>query len=511
MTPLPDSGKALRAACRGALVLFLFALPLAGADGAGPTVKVRAGNATVQLPLERYVAAVLAGESSVFRSSEALEAMAVAARTYAVRMRGRHASEGFDFCSTTHCQRLDLSAITPRLEAAAQATAGELLWFEGRPAFACYTRDCGGRSEDASAVWPEQAAPYLRSRDDPYCLRAGASNGSVWEWNADPRQVAEALRRASLRAPQRLERVEIESATPSGRALNLVLLGAGERVRIAAGSFRLAMGREVGWNTVRSDLYRVGASGGRLVFEGRGSGHGVGLCQDGAEQMGREGRTWREILAFYYPGTIPGLTAQGIPWQRLSGESLSLATTRPQTDGSLLATAERLLRGVTERTHLAAPAKIEIRVYPDLDTFRNATGEPGWVAAHSANGRIDLQPAEILRRRGALEDTLHHELLHVVIEAHAAPGLPLWFREGLVEYLDQPPPAAPAIPRAPSDADLAQTADPARARRAYRDAAAMVAWLARRYGETALFEWLRTRLPPAVRNTSSSQEPTKSR
>ena len=74
-------------------VALLLALPLAAAQ----PVKVRLANRTVEMPIERYVAAALAGESSVFRSSEALKAMAVAARTYAVRLRGRHSAEGFDF------------------------------------------------------------------------------------------------------------------------------------------------------------------------------------------------------------------------------------------------------------------------------------------------------------------------------------------------------------------------------------------------------------------------------
>ena len=106
------------------------------------------GGKVVEMPLEKYVAGVLAGESSVFRSDDALKAMAIAVRTYAVRLRARHAKEGFDFCATTHCQRVDLKAVTPHLEAIAEETAGEMLWFEGKPAFACYTRDCGGRSED---------------------------------------------------------------------------------------------------------------------------------------------------------------------------------------------------------------------------------------------------------------------------------------------------------------------------------------------------------------------------
>ena len=140
-----------------------FRVHLSAADGGG----------VAQVPLERYVAGVLAGESSVFRSSEALKAMAVAARTYAVRLRGRHSAEGFDFCATTHCQRVDLGGIAARLEEAASATAGELLWWEGKPAFTCYTLDCGGRTEDGAAVWPDLAAPYLRAHEDAWCERAG--------------------------------------------------------------------------------------------------------------------------------------------------------------------------------------------------------------------------------------------------------------------------------------------------------------------------------------------------
>ena len=145
---------------------------------------------TLDLPLEKYVAAVLAGEASTLRSDEALKAMAVAARTFAVYGRGRHAQEGYDLCGTTHCQRIDLAGVTPRLEAAAAATAGELLWSAGKPAFAVYSRDCGGVTEDVSAVWPEISAAYLRRQTDPYCARQGANS---WVWRAKPVDVLPAL------------------------------------------------------------------------------------------------------------------------------------------------------------------------------------------------------------------------------------------------------------------------------------------------------------------------------
>jgi stage II sporulation protein D len=454
-------------------------------------LKVRVGTAVLDLPLERYVAGVLAGESSVFRSDAALRAMAVAARTYAIHLRGRHSAEGYDFCATTHCQRVDMDAVTPRLTSIAEETAGELIWFEGKPAFTPYTRDCGGRTEDA-------AEPYLKVHPDVYCARAGTE---VWQWDADPVRIVKALASSGLRAPQTLGSITVVSRTASGRALALSLAGAGETVRISAGSFRFALGRELGWNTVRSDLYEIQSGGGRILFQGRGAGHGMGLCQRGAQQMGAEGRSYRDILVYYYPGTAVGVTARGLAWQRLGGESVALWTTQPERDGSLLAIAERESRRVMERTNWPWPAHVEIRVYPDLDSFRNATGEPGWVAGFTEGRRIQLQPASVLRGQGVLEHTVRHELLHVAVESRAASGEPVWFREGIVAYLTGP--------EAKGGAGTSPAQAPAR--RAHDEARQAVDDLVRRYGEATVLDWVARGLPPEVKNTSVSQAPTKSK
>jgi stage II sporulation protein D len=487
-----------------ALLLLWLAIPLIAAE---PTFKVRIGDTTVEAPRARYVAAVLAGEASVFQSDEALKAMAVAARTYAVRLRGRHAAEGFDFCSSTHCQRVEFNGITPRLQAIAASTAGELLWYRGKPAFTPYSRDCGGRTEDAAVVWPDLAAPYLTSRADPYCSRGGSS---AWQWSGDAGRIVAALQHAQLRTPRALDRIAITQRTPSGRALNLMLWGAGESVPINAGSFRFAVGREIGWNSVLSDRYEVRTVDGRMVFQGSGSGHGVGLCQHGAEQMGVEHHSYREMLAFYFPGASLSVAASGISWQRLGGDSVILLTTDTQHDSAILAMADRQMRAVIQRTHWPAPSNVEILVYPDLDTFRDATGEPGWVAAHTVGRRIHLQPAAVLRAHNALEPTVRHELLHVLVESQSAAGLPLWFREGLVEFLDAPPHSGGPV-RIPADTELRDTADAARARRAYDDAARAVADLVTRYGEATVLSWVTGGLPDAVKNTSTNQAPMKHR
>jgi stage II sporulation protein D len=457
--------------------------------GAPVTLKVRLPKGIVQMDVEHYVASVLAGECSTFRSDEAIKAMAVAARSYALNLRGRHASEGFDLCSTTHCQRVEPDRVTERLATLGLQTAGEILWFEGKPAFACYSKSCGGHTEDGDAVWAALRAPYLRHHPDPYCTRQSRAD---WHWNPPAIEIAAALRASQLRAPAEIRGITVLRRDASGRARELELVGDAERVRVAASSFRFAIGRALGFQTMASDLWQVSNTGGRILFSGTGDGHGAGLCQLGADQMGSEGHGYREILAFYYPGAPIGVNARGLQWHRLGGENVALLTTQP--DSSVLPVADRLTREIAQRYGWTAPAGIEIRVYPDVETFRNATGEPGWVAARTTGRRIDLQPAAILR--GALESTLRHELLHVFVGAQSIGGLPVWFREGVVGYLENP--AGGAAANDP-DGDIRQTEDAAKARRAYAAAARRVADLARQYGEPTVLGWLRTGLPPQVK------------
>jgi stage II sporulation protein D len=231
--------------------------------------------------------------------------------------------------------------------------------------------------------------------------------------------------------------------------------------------------------------------------------------------MGAEGRSYRDILAFYYPGTAAGLTARGLPWQRLRGDSITLLTTAPQQDRAILASAERMEQGIAQRTHWLVPANLELRVYPDLDSFRNATGEPGWVAAHTEGRRIHLQPTSVLRARGVLDATVGHELAHAFIESQSVQSqnpeqtTPLWFREGLAAFLQAGRGSGAAA--IPSERDLRQTADPDRARRAEAQAQAEVGALVQRYGESGVLGWVRRGLPAEVAKASASQPAAKSK
>jgi stage II sporulation protein D len=93
--------------------------------------------------------------------------------------------------------------------------------------------------------------------------------------------------------------VEIVERTASGRAARIALEAGKRRVTLTGADLR----QRLGWSRLRSLAFEVEPVKGGFAFDGKGSGHGAGLCQWGAAGFAREGRTYREILAHYYPGT----------------------------------------------------------------------------------------------------------------------------------------------------------------------------------------------------------------
>lgn len=228
--------------------------------------------------------------------------------------------------------------------------------------------------------------------------------------------------------------------------------------------------------------------------------------------MASEGFSYREILAFYYPGTSAGTTAHQFDWARLGGEKVAVLTTRPDVDRKVLVLAEKLQREWESRLNWAETREITIRIYPDLDSFRNATGEPGWVAARTSGPSIEMQPAGVLENRGVLRSTLRHELLHALLQMHARAGLPVWFREGLVEWLTRSgadsQSAASRLVGMHGDLDLLQRSDRATAERAYVAAEVRVRELVSRYGADVVLTWVERGLPEDVKNSSANSAAT---
>lgn len=452
----------------------------------------------VTMPLEDYVAAALEGESASFTHAESLKAMAVVVRSYAVRFRPRHGDQGFDFCDNTHCQNLNFTGLTAAVRAAVEATHGELLWYQGLPAATYYHQNCGGTLAAGEEVWPTVHEPYLRTHADPYCTQ-----GAPLPWKAElsREEIDKTLREQGLAAPADWTSLTVESRAASGRVLKLAFHSPTKPPQpISASSLHFAIGRTFGWNRVRSDLYQLELAGGSIIFNGRGAGHGVGLCQAGAEEMAREGKSYRQILDFYYPGTRLGVTAQGLAWQIRESDSFELKSTQPDEDAQVLTVAQRTLDALQTELGWRLGFKTQLRVFPTMDTYRNATGQPGWIAAYTRGHVISLQPLSTLRGKGLLESTLRHEFTHLLVESRARQGTPLWFREGLVLYLSDTDKSTKPVmmPEREMEAALESPASQEALQRAYAAARTRVAQLIAQNGRETVLLWLSSGLPGAA-------------
>ena len=388
--------------------------------------------------LETYVEGVLAGEASNLKAPAALEAMAVVARTWALGARGRHRVDGFDFCSLTHCQvfRLPSGTAGGRVDALAHAvrrTSGQVLKYNGRLIDAYFGAHCGGMTEAAGDIWPDSAQPYLVSLRDPYC--AGSTHAN-WQQGISLERLRKILEEdmgVALSGP--LRGLSIDNRTASGRA-RILRVAARSDLRIDANQFRYAVNRRLGWYTLKSNLYDLNRRGDSFMFTGHGLGHGVGLCQAGAREMGRLGIDYERILAHYFPGTAVGQVATNPATSVLSSEHFELvfpSGQQPWASETLqaLEDSRRSLAVLAE----ALPGKVHVETSETTPEFIRATGQPGWAAASNDGQSIALQPLAKLKRKGILLSTLRHELTHLAIHRRRAPGVPQWFEEGLVLYL----------------------------------------------------------------------------
>jgi stage II sporulation protein D len=269
------------------------------------SLRVRLDGRVVSVPVEDYVAGCIVAELGSLdlppqAAARAREVQAIVCRSYALGNLQRHASEGFELCATTHCQvyRPTPATVIGRLaREAAERTAGRILWMDGRPAVPAYHADCGGRTSPAADVWGGAPTPYLASVKDDVCERR-----PPWRWEVAISALAAALRRAPGLQFDGLRNVDIARRDVAGRAADVRLVGPDSRT-IRGDDFRAAVISAFGPSSMRSTLFTVARRGSSLVFEGRGNGHGVGLCQLGLISRAGRGESPQAILSHYFPGT----------------------------------------------------------------------------------------------------------------------------------------------------------------------------------------------------------------
>ncbi|MHB1025286.1 MAG: SpoIID/LytB domain-containing protein [Desulfobacteria bacterium] len=251
--------------------------------------------AVAVVPLEAYVAAVLSREAPPRFHPEALAALAVAVRTYAVGAAAKPRDPAYDVVCGVEDQVFDgMDGVPAVFREAADRTRGQVVRYRGELARTVYHSTCGGRTEDAGSVWGKDI-PYLRAQ---FCGDCADSPVYRWEYRmseTEGRRVAKALGVP----PGKDLGIAVTGRTPTGRASRVRISSGGVSRELQAAEFRKA----AGYAKVRSLKMEIVHVAGEWRFTGEGWGHGVGLCQYGANGMARRGAGFREILARYYPGT----------------------------------------------------------------------------------------------------------------------------------------------------------------------------------------------------------------
>jgi stage II sporulation protein D len=241
-----------------------------------------------ELPLEDYVKEVVMAEVSSNWEMEALKTQAVLSRTYAIYQKKMNGNALFHLTSSVLHQAYKGNGSDTRVAYAVDETAGEILTFNGSLIEPFYHSTCGGKTEDAQDVFGKSFA-YLK----PVESNCESSPYWIWEKRIPFTEMEKALNISGIKE------VAVKSYTSTKRVRELIIVHGSGATTIKATDLR----KFLGWSRIPSTNFTVKRDEDSMIFEGKGYGHGVGLCQWSALQMALEGKNYKEILSFFYPGT----------------------------------------------------------------------------------------------------------------------------------------------------------------------------------------------------------------
>lgn len=249
------------------------------------------------VPVDDYLRSVVPEEMPTDWPAEALKAQSVAARSFALKSRGRHAAEGYDLCTTTHCQLYKgIASEKTASTAAVRATRGEVLTYGGQPIEALFHTDSGGMTESSEDVWGSHV-PYLRAvRDTPLGTMPWTKTMSTADLEKKLAAKGHAIGR--LRAieltPLAVGRAA-KDRTASGRVKAMTVTGTKGTATLTGTAWRSLLG-------LKSTLFDAKLTKDSVTFTGFGAGHGLGISQWGAERLAGTGKSYADILHHYYTG-----------------------------------------------------------------------------------------------------------------------------------------------------------------------------------------------------------------
>ena len=300
------------------------------------------------LPVEDYLTSVISSEMKSSCSLEFLKAAAVISRSWLLAQmekRRTHEDKGpgffslsrtdeelvrwydredhtlFDVCADDHCQRYQgvTRILSPQVQQAVAATRGQILVSGGHICDTRFGKCCGGRTNEFQYCWENVRHPYLASVADPFCRIQDPAilkrvlndydleTADFYRWQVDYTQ-EELSSLVSTRLKMDLGqilRLEPLEAGPGGHISRLRIVGTKRTFIVGK---ELEIRRTLSQTHLKSSAFTVeylGVADGipaAFRLNGKGWGHGVGLCQIGAAVMGHQGYPFRKILSHYYTG-----------------------------------------------------------------------------------------------------------------------------------------------------------------------------------------------------------------
>ena len=238
--------------------------------------------------IDKYIAGVVMAEGGAGKNLEFFKTQAIIARTYMYKNFDKHAQDKYNLCDNTHCQAFNgLSSDSLLNEAAIETRGLVILDKDSILIISAFHSNCGGETSSSEDVWLS-GQPYLKSVSDPYCIR---SRSAAWQKSYSLSDWLKYIRRSGF----------------YGNVNDPSMLNFSQENRLSdykTATFSISLRTMRSDLNLRSTFFSVVTEGDSVILKGKGYGHGVGLCQEGAMAMAAKGFRYREIINFYYTGVI---------------------------------------------------------------------------------------------------------------------------------------------------------------------------------------------------------------
>jgi len=259
------------------------------------------------LDVEDFLLGVIGREMNPRGPLEALKAQAIAARSHALYQAGISDDQSYDLIANLSQAYAGKTRLSKNVVLAIETTRGRVLYHNGRPVPAYFHASCGGHTETIASVW-RPTAGGKRKLDSRWpgavrCHSCLQTSEHQWKFEIQEADLRSALKKDGLKIGP-LPSVTVLEKGAGGHALKLAIRSETGEIQLSAEKLRSLLG----YSRLRSALFDVqrasnpdGTPSDRLIFQGNGHGHGVGLCQFGAREMAEKGARCDAILSHYFP------------------------------------------------------------------------------------------------------------------------------------------------------------------------------------------------------------------